>query len=246
MTDSPPVRPASTVLLCRDTEDGLEVFMVRRHHQIDFASGALVFPGGKVEDSDSHPDLAAFCDGADWDDPLTTFRVAALREAFEESGVLLARDSATGNPIASARHASLYPHRDAVAKGEQQFSALLSSESLRLDLGALGHFAHWITPEGMPKRFDTHFFIARAPGEQLAAHDGEESVDSVWIRPQDALDAGDSGRFTVIFPTRCNLALLAEANDVEDAIARTNGRAVQTVLPTFEQQEDGMYLRMPE
>ena len=212
----PAPRLAATVLLVRDGASGLEVFMVERHHQIDFATGALVFPGGKVDDADADPRLRACCTGAEeLDDAALALRVAAIRETFEECGVMLAHGLAR------------------VPAAESDFTALVLREKLALACDALLPFAHWITPEVVPKRFDTHFFLAAAPADQLALHDGSESVDSVWIAPAAALGEAEAGRRTIIFPTLMNLAKLAEARDVADAFARARARPVVTVQPTL-------------
>ena len=213
-----PARPASTVLLLRDGRAGLEVFMVVRHRQIDFASGALVFPGGRVEESDK-----ALAGG----DAATAFRVAAIRETWEECGILLAEKGATAN-------------------AEGDFAAMLAERGLVPSVQALGHFAHWITPVEVPKRFDTHFFIAAAPEDQNALHDGHEAVDSVWIRPADALAEGIAGTKKLVFPTRMNLTKLARHNSVAEAFAATRARPVVTVLPELVSiTPEGRILRLP-
>lgn len=212
-----PARPASTVLLLRDGAQGLEVFMVVRHHRIDFASGALVFPGGRVETSDA---VLAGGDGS------LAFAVAAIRETWEECGVLLAR-----------------PGASATAEGE--FAAMLAARGLVPDLTALAPFAHWITPVAVPKRFDTHFFLAAAPSDQNAVHDGGEAVDSVWIRPADALAAAEAGTRKVVFPTRMNLTKLARSNSVAEAFAAARAKPVVTVLPIQRDAPEGRYLRLP-
>ncbi|MFC7539287.1 hypothetical protein ACFQU2_07205 [Siccirubricoccus deserti] len=153
--------------------------MVVRHRQIEFAAGALVFPGGRVEAADA--EIAA---GLGATDPFAAFRVAAIREAFEESGLLLAR-TASGVPLTPDQGAAVAAaHRDALNAGSRGFAALLQAEALVPDIGALVRFAHWVTPDDLAKRFDTHFFLAPAPGGHAATHDGHEAVDSVWISPR--------------------------------------------------------------
>ena len=217
MSTPAPARPASTVLLLRDGAQGLEVFMVVRHHQIDFASGALVFPGGRVEPAD-----AVLAGG----DPALAFHVAAIRETWEECGVLL---GCPGTPAAA----------------EGEFAAMLAARGLVPDLSALAPFAHWITPVAVPKRFDTHFFLAAAPSDQDAVHDGGEAVDSVWIRPADALAAAEAGTRKVVFPTRMNLTKLARSNSVAEAFAAARAKPVVTVLPIQRDTPEGRYLRLP-
>ena len=161
MSDKPEItaRPASTVLLIRDGEQGLEVFMVVRNRAIDFAGGALVFPGGRVE-----PDDVAIAGGPGDEVSLDAFRVAGIRETFEECGVLLARPP--GCPVMIGAETLLRAedkHRAAMNRGERTLSELLAAEQLQPAVDAMLHFAHWVTPKGRAKRFDTQFFLAAAP-----------------------------------------------------------------------------------
>jgi len=235
--------PAATILLVRDGPTGLEVFMVVRHHQIDFASGALVFPGGKVDANDAS--VTDLCDGVDGlDDGEIAMQVGAVREAFEECGVLLARDS-EGAVIRGDRLASLQEDRAKLNSGDLSLRAFLERESLRLACDLLVPFAHWITPEMMPKRFDTKFYLVDAPNDQLLGHDGYESVDSIWISPVKALEGNQDGTYTIIFPTRLNVEMLAESSSVAEAVEASRHRAIKTVLPWTEQREDGNYLCIP-
>jgi 8-oxo-dGTP pyrophosphatase MutT (NUDIX family) len=240
-------RPAATVLLIRDGADGLEVFLVQRHHQIDFAAGALVFPGGKLDPLDSDPALRALCAGADGlDDYGLSLRVAAIRESFEECGVLLARAKGSPALVSAARLADLWKrHRAEVESHRLAIGALARGEGLELACDLLVPFAHWITPEGMPKRFDTHFFLVEAPTHQAAVHDGHENVDARWLRPADALAEADAGRATIIFPTRMNLAKLGRSASVAEALAAARAARVVTVLPRVERGDGGPVLRIP-
>ena len=246
-----PLKPAATVLLVRDCEnknDKLEVFMVVRHHQIDFASGALVFPGGKVDDGDMDPALVDFLPESDrGEDPLRAFKIASIRESFEEANILLARNRETGALVTYERLDALSDkYRMPLQNGELPILDMLKAENLELATDLLGHFAHWITPAHMPKRFDTHFFIAEAPPHQLAAHDGEESVDSVWVGPNEVLEEADKGRFTVIFPTRMNIEVLGDFNTSKEAVAHAHGTDTFTVLPEMEVTEEGKFLLIPK
>jgi 8-oxo-dGTP pyrophosphatase MutT (NUDIX family) len=241
MNEPVPVRPAATVLLVRDGVSGLEVFMVVRHHKIDFASGALVFPGGSVDAGDYAIAADSVICGAatalDERDRLS--RVAALRETFEECGVLLARPRGSDEGL-GARAAEL----GAKSQG-RSFSELIAAENLELALDALIPFAHWITPPILPKRFDTRFYIGAAPSDQIAIHDGSESVDSVWISPARALTAADAGTYTLVFATRLNLQLLAQSADVASALSAARARRVVTVEPVAMKTETGYTMRIP-
>ena len=232
--------------MLRNGRRGLEVFMVVRHHEIDFASGALVFPGGKADPPDFDPRLDVYLDGPGADAAKRAIQVAAIREAFEECGILLARQAGESGFLSGRRLASLEQYRDQLHGDELTMLEFVQREQLRLAGDRLTHFAHWITPENMPKRFDTHFFLAIAPCDHLAVHDGHESVDSVWIRPQDALADAASGKRTIIFPTLRNIAKLAHSTTAEDAIAAAAVSPTVTVLPRIEKRSDGTYLCIPE
>ena len=237
--------PSATILLLRGDHQSLEVFMVVRHHEIDFASGALVFPGGKVDAQDADPDLIDLCDGAAADAGVRSIQIAAIREAYEECGVLLARPTGSTALIEGPRLQGLEAFRASIHGGATSLRQFLQQNDLRLACDMLVPFAHWITPAMMPKRFDTHFFIAEAPADQVALHDGHESVDSVWINPSDAMRAAEDGRYTVIFPTLRQVEKLARATSPANAIERARADRIVTVLPWTEQRSDGNYLCIP-
>jgi 8-oxo-dGTP pyrophosphatase MutT (NUDIX family) len=245
----PEPRPSATILLVRDRAEGgpLEVFMVVRHHQIDFASGALVFPGGKVNEGDSAPEIRAFCDGEQGlDDRQLAIAVSAIREAFEESGVLLARKNGEDGFISGQDLEPLDQFRAPLDKQELSLSSFLKDNDLRLACDALVPFAHWITPDFMPKRFDTHFYVAGAPADQVALHDGGEAVDSVWLNPEQALLEADEGKWTIIFPTRMNVELLGRSACTSDALEAARTRDIVTVLPKVIKKGEETYLEIPE
>ena len=227
-------RPAATIVLLRDGPHGLEVFMVVRHHAIDFASGALVFPGGRVDENDfalaANPALRPNPDGIAV--AAMAFRLAAIRETFEECGVLFARPSHTVALIdAAALREVERTHRAPLAEGRISFESVLTAFELLPATDLLTHFAHWITPRHQPKRYDTQFFLAEAPAEHLAVHDGAEAVDSVWITPRQALADTAAGRFKLVFATQMNLMKMAHFTTAAEAIAATREAKVVTVLP---------------
>lgn len=232
---------SATILLLRDTP-AFEVLMVKRHHQIDFASGALVFPGGKMHAGDKDLAWAEHCTGWDqFDNEQQVLRIGAIREAFEEAGILLAErlDGSTfGEPCDLAV-------REAVDRGDAAFIDVVRDLGVRLRLDALTVFARWITPVMMPKRFDTWFYAVRAPSDQVAACDGRETVDAEWIAPAEILRLEAAGERTVIFPTRMNVQLLNEAKSAEDCVARAEARTLVTVLPKVEIRGDERYLVLP-
>jgi 8-oxo-dGTP pyrophosphatase MutT (NUDIX family) len=227
-------RPAATIVLLRDGADGMEVFMVVRHHAIDFASGALVFPGGRVEEADfALARNAALCPNPDaLGVEAMGFRLAAIRETFEECGVLLARPSHSAALVdGETLRAIERMHRAPLAEGTIGFDAVLTEFGLLPATDLLTYFAHWITPRDQPKRYDTHFFLAEAPMEHLAVHDGAESVDSLWITPRQVLTDTAAGRFKLVFATQMNLMKLAHYATTAEAITGTRGTSVVTVLP---------------
>ncbi|MBJ20023.1 MAG: NUDIX hydrolase [bacterium] len=247
-------RPASTILLLRDGPQMLEVFMVERHHKIDFAEGALVFPGGKTEKSDGEPALAGHCRLANGADAAAlsrdelAVRVGAIRETFEECGVLLARRAGEATLVDAALLGVIAErHREALHEDRMTMLEFVRSEELELAFDLLVPFAHWITPEFMPKRFDTHFFLVDAPGDQLAVHDGIESVDSLWTTIPNALHLEETGRRNIIFPTLENIKKLGRSRSVVQALERARARPVVTVLPRLTKDAQGaLMMELPE
>jgi 8-oxo-dGTP pyrophosphatase MutT (NUDIX family) len=244
-------RPASTILLLRDgtgTSSEIEVFMMVRHYEIDFNSGALVFPGGSVDKDDreiiGRPELYAGGEGLDA--AALSFRIAAIRETFEESGILLARPRGSKNLVDAKRASEIEAtHRAALCEGQTTFPKVITDNGMSLALDALVPYAHWITPEGMPKRFDTWFFLAAAPPQQAGAHDGRESTDSIWLSPREALAGGESGRFKLPFPTTRNLIRLGKQPNVKAALDDAGGKEVVTVMPVMTRLNGGRQLRIP-
>jgi 8-oxo-dGTP pyrophosphatase MutT (NUDIX family) len=224
MADITPL-PAATVTLVRDGPEGLEVLMMKRNLQSAFVPGKYVFPGGAVDPADAANEVYARCMGLD--DAAASKRlgvaahglaywIAAIRESFEEAGLLLARAEG-GRPIAHAHAAELAQHRKAVAAGELRFEALLRDEELTLAVDELVYFAHWITPQGAPRRYDTRFFIARAPAGQEPAHDNEETIESVWMSPREGVERHRAGTFKLMTPTIHTLREFAR-HDTADAL----------------------------
>lgn len=236
------IRPAATILLLRD-DPAFEVLMVKRHHQIDFASGALVFPGGKSHAGDHDPAWADRALGwGEFDAEQRGLRIAAIREVFEEAGILLGRH-ADGRPIGG--ECATLETRQRVDARELPFLDVVRELDVSIDLKALTIFARWITPPLTPKRFDTWFYVAAAPDDQLAACDGRETVDAEWISPKEVLRLAEAGERKVIFPTRMNVRLLAEAESADDCVARARARTLVTVQPQIEDRPDGKVLVLP-
>ena len=219
-----PIKPAATVMLLRDTDDGLEVFILRRTKNAVFAGGMYVFPGGKVDPADGEGDEA--------------YRVAAVRECYEEAGVLLAVD-ADGRMVDDG-HPAL-AHRAGVYDGSVDVQALAAEHGLRLATDALPWMSHWITPKGETvRRFDTRFFMVAHPAGQTSHHDDNETVASMWVRPADALAQWEAGELQLMPPTVTNLRFLGEHETVHAAMAA--GWAVGTppcILPKIRLDAQG-------
>ncbi|MEI7548063.1 MAG: NUDIX domain-containing protein [Actinomycetota bacterium] len=219
-----PIRPAATVMLLRDTPPGLEVFMLRRHSAMAFAGGVYVFPGGRVDDADGTGDEA--------------FVVAAIRECYEEAGILLAVDADGGT--VSDGHPAL-AHRVGVHDGTVDVRMLVAEHGLRLATDALPWVAHWITPKGeTARRFDTRFFMVASPAGQTSHHDDTETVASMWVRPSAAITEHGAGDLQLLPPTIWCLRELARFNSVAEAMAW--GRSVGTpdcVMPKLRYGTEG-------
>ncbi len=244
-------RPASTILLLRDSaaaKGEIEVFMMVRHYEIDFNSGALVFPGGSVDEGDreiiGRPEL--YSGGEGLDASALSFRIAAIRETFEESGILLARPKGSKSLVEARRAGGIEAaNRAMLCESQTTFQKILTDNGMQLALDLLVPYAHWITPEGMPKRFDTWFFLAAAPPEQAGRHDGKESTDSIWLSPREALAGGESGRFKLPFPTTRNLIRLGKQPNVQAALDDSRGKPIVTVMPVMTRFNGGRQLRIP-
>lgn len=222
-------RPAATVMLVRDEAgpaggpvDGVEVFVLRRTASAAFAAGMYVFPGGKVDDVDGAEAIEPYCEGLD--DARASallgiergglaYWVAAIRECFEEAGVLLAhkRDGTPPDPDDDDRRA--------VHAGTMSMEALCQRHDLVLDLSAIRYVAHWVTPVGEgARRFDTRFFLAAAPDEQEGLHDDAETVHSMWVRPADAIADAEAGELLMMPPTIANLRFVGAYPTADDAL----------------------------
>jgi 8-oxo-dGTP pyrophosphatase MutT (NUDIX family) len=240
---STPPRPAATVVLLRDAPAGLEVFLMKRHGLSDVLGGAYVFPGGKVDAADAELDLAAHGDQppsmlhAALGEPgisettAGALYVAALREAFEESGVLFAQGGVSAPPGAPAA---------ALLRGGLGFNAMLAQLGLRLQTGAILPWSRWITPvrpSVMNKRFDTRFFVAAVPGGQVARHDDFETTESTWLGPREALRQYWAGQIELAPPQIMSLAHLARHSAVDSVLAAARACRPPVIQP--ESFDDG-------
>ncbi len=231
-----PLRSAATVIMLRDGGGGLEVFLLKRHGLSDVLGGAFVFPGGKVDAADARLDMSAHLDQplselhtalneADID-ALTaaSLYVAAVREVFEESGILFAQD-------ATSEHAK---HATRLMREGQAFDEVLTHMQLRLDTRSLAPWSRWITPvkpSVMSKRFDTRFFVAAVPTGQVATHDNHEATESVWLQPRAALEQHRDGLIELAPPQIMTLAHLSRFASVQQVTADARSRTPPIIQP---------------
>jgi 8-oxo-dGTP pyrophosphatase MutT (NUDIX family) len=244
-----PTRDAATIVLIRNGAVGIEVFMLVRHTDLDFASGAMVFPGGGVDPHDRVPEIRAYLPAGmdDVDDDELALRVAAIREAYEECGVLLVRPKGN-NALLDAQRLRAIDERYAEARSQHRLDLgqVLREENLELAADLLIPLAHWITPASQPKRFDTRFYVAEAPCDHVAIHDGYESVESAWMTVEDICKDADAGLRHVMFPTRMNLERVGVHSDVNSALAAATQLPIVPVLPRLvEQLPNGRRLAIP-
>ncbi|MBB6566008.1 8-oxo-dGTP pyrophosphatase MutT (NUDIX family) [Kribbella sandramycini] len=242
-------RPAATVILLRDTAAGPEVYLLRRQRSMAFAAGMTVFPGGRVDPTDatvadswSGPAPEQFaarlgCDAA----TASAYVAAAVRETFEESGVLLAGPSAE-TVVGDTSGDDWEADRVALESRELGFADFLHRRGLVLRADLLGAWAHWITPEFEPKRYDTAFFVAALPTGQITRDVTSESDQVAWLRPADAVAAADAGEVLMLPPTYLSCADLTPYADVAGALAAASDREIPLIMPTLRIENDLAYL----
>lgn len=243
MTAPSPRLAASLVLLRDGRERDLQVLMQVRSNVMSFAAGAIVFPGGCVEDGDiAIAESLAQELAPDLDEQGKTdlaLKIAAIRESFEECGVLFAERR--GQELENDEVKAL---RRGYESGG--FGRLLAREGLRPRIGDLQRFAHWITPLGRPKRFDTHFFVARSPKQDLDVASRAEVQELKWLSPGLAASGELARAYKLMFPTRMNLLRLAQSHSVQDVFERIARTQVVTVAPVYVKGADGsVLLRIP-
>jgi 8-oxo-dGTP pyrophosphatase MutT (NUDIX family) len=240
-------RAASTVVLLRPAAP-IDVFLVRRSDSIAFMGGAHVFPGGRVDATDHIDDIAAIADGTETvaarmtDVPIADAiaqHVAALRELFEEAGVLLA------HPVTAASISRLAARRRELLSGKTSFPEIVRNEALRLALDELAYFAHWVTPEIETRRFDTRFFVARAPEGQTPIHDAGETSHSEWLSPAEAIARCRRQEISLPPPTWTTLSMLTQFDSVDAVLAWARSKKIPRVQPRFEQRGEQTLLFYP-
>ncbi|WP_417318016.1 NUDIX hydrolase [Emcibacter sp.] len=227
---------SATVILVRDGYAGLEVLMGQRHGEIQFAGGALVFPGGKVDPRDEKAELEM---AASRDEGLPEqfqgLRFTAIREVFEETGLIIGKKD--GKPLDEELRQSIdRDYRNLVHYEGMCLLDFLRETGIQPDLDAIVPFAHWITPVVQPKRYDTRFFICEAPEGQTASADGQEILEVTWASPQEIIDRADG---TLMFPTLMNLNKISGYGSVRELFEETAKSKIVTVLPEIKKNKKG-------
>jgi 8-oxo-dGTP pyrophosphatase MutT (NUDIX family) len=248
-------RDAATIMLVREGKAAMQVLMLQRNDQSVWVAGAHLFPGGAVDPSDSSEEIATWCSGRDEAEASRilgvahgglSFFVAAVRECFEEAGILLATD---GNGLLSFEkpdlEARFVEHRRKLNAGETTLADICASENVRLDLGRVAYFGHWITPEGSPRRYDTRFFVAVVPDGQEALHDDSEVVASTWIEPAAALARHRAGEIDLMLPTVKNLEAIERFDSASELMAAAAAAEVPTILPKLTVEGEGVRIVLP-
>lgn len=250
-------RPAATVVLLRDAVDGPEVLLLRRVRSSGFVPGAYVFPGGRVDADDASPELEARLRGLDGSTaaarmgldpravpPALAYVLASIREAFEETGLLLARHG-SGDPVASAaRDARMAAARDRLLADESAFASILGELDVHLDGAALAYIAHWITPVVEPRRYDTRFFAAAVEGDSEVAANAAEMSDAVWLTPREALARHREGVLPMVFPTVHTLQALSGFTSARAVLTDARSRPVPPILPRLVKTDRGVGLEI--
>jgi len=218
---NPPVpRSAATVILLREKNGEVETVLLRRPGYMAFAGGALVFPGGRCDEADLDPALLARSTGiTDLPVENAALIIAAIRETFEECGILLARAEGQGGFVAPERAAAYWPQREAMAVGTLTFAEFVEAEKLRLAGDQLRPLCRWVTPWWEPKRYDTHFFIAEAPAGQEPLHENREVEEVFSMTPRAACEAAAAGEVRFLPPTATLLDRLSRTASLAEALA---------------------------
>lgn len=234
------IRDAATVLVVRDGEARRpEVLMVRRTHKAAFAAGAMVFPGGAVDPADRTIAASARVVGRDLPPADLTYWVAALRETFEEAGLLVGRSGVDSDALGVLR-------RDLLA-GRTDFAACLDAADATLDCERIAYLSRWVTPKGETRRFDTRFFMVAAPEGQIATHDTNETTASEWVEPAHALDRARGGELFMLPPTIASLTWLADFASTEAALEAGLAKTASVERPELVARDDGaLVLRLSD
>lgn len=238
---------ASTVILVRHgipIGSPWQCFMLRRHVKSEFAADVFVFPGGKVDEADRSPEAAEVVDDrltavaatAGSEESWRVLKLAAIREMFEEAGVLLAyRDGGQLVRFEGPEAARFAEYRVAMQRGKISMVAMAREAGLRLAADVLQPYSRWITPESLPRRYDTRFFVTEMPEAQEPLHDALETTDSIWISPKLALERYRQGEFPLVFATEKHLERMAHHHSLEEMLATVSPVDLTPVMPKIVQ-----------
>jgi len=218
-----PIRPAATLILARQGRRGPEVLLLERHRRSAFVAGAHVFPGGALDPADHAAELHRLCTSpntsspAPGDSEALAYRVAAIRESFEEAGVLLARTAGNAllQPGAGVPAEQLQRYREALLQGQLDMSRICHQQAWRLDTASLYYYSRWVTPPGQNRRYDTRFFVCEAPPGQEGLACQRETVGQLWLTPAQAIDLWRREDIALVLPTAITLQELADFDSVD-------------------------------
>ena len=241
--------PAATVLVLRDSKEGIEVLMVKRSKKSPFGN-LYVFPGGKIDEADFNNNLKSRCHNNSFDDITFANIIAAIRETFEEVGILLATDENGDDfKINSLNEERFSLYRKDLLKNTISILDILENEDLYLDLSSFRQLSNWITPELEKRRFDTRFFAAEMPKDQPTLHDGNELTNSLWITPKEAIKKAWNGEIKMILPTSKNLEQTFDFNSTNELISfyKSKGSSeIKSILPKFKKVDGKWEGRLPD
>lgn len=250
--------PSATIVLMREAPGGIEILLLRRVRTSGFVPGAFVFPGGRVDDDDALPPLLERIDGlsagaaaarlglaADARPPALAYYVAAVREAFEETGLLVGRDAAGRAARCAAEDASVRRALEELREDGDRFPSVLARIDCRIDLSAVEYIGHWITPVVEPRRYDTRFFAAAVPpGHEPLIHEAELS-EAVWLTATEALELNVRGALPMVFPTISTLESLRGFRTPAEVVDAFREREIPTILPKLVNTPRGVGMEVP-
>ena len=253
-----PAKPAATIALLRDSPSQMEVLLLKRDRNASFVPGAYVFPGGRVDPADWTKQTLASVDGLTTETaatrlglvgtspPAIAYYIAALREAFEETGILVGVGPNAQAPPTAAASVEVEVLRNGLMEGSVSFNEALKHLSCRIDGSSIEYLAHWITPEREPRRFDTRFFAARVQTDAEPIFDPREMTEARWLSPKEALARNQGGTLPMIFPTIDTLQRLADYTTVGDALRGIGDVSIPTLMPKLVLTEKGVRLQVGE
>ena len=253
-------KKAATVILLQDKNpEGFEVFLLKRHEKSSFMGGNFVYPGGRVDQDDGSLEICSLSKGMTFDEAQRTLGgtfsleesfahwITAIRELFEEAGILLAYDQ-QGNLFQSRNRDEqerFLNYRELLQKGKISLCELAQKENLLLALDELYYYAHWITPEARSERFDTRFFLAQYPIGQEASHDQKETTAGIWITPRKAFEENLKGEVMLSPPTLKTLEDLSRFKSIDDVLRSLKGKDIQPILPILTKISEDPLIVLP-